>query len=272
MDMLERKAEEAEANGDLASALQLWKELGQRERDPVFLLRSGRVALELEMWDEAEQVFLEALRIDPDFALVMECLGDLWATRTDKLGARSREVARSWFLKALSCDRNAHTLTLLGATGLAMGDDEGARGALTEALGLDPGNPEILCNLALAKAQADRSTSIELLEEAVDIDPQYFAAHQELGKLRHKVGDLSRAEYHFRRSLEIKPGELWSLLYLANALAAQGRIDEAEQTYRLAYQLHPNDSNGIEFFADFLQSIGKQHEADAIRGWRRHGC
>jgi Tfp pilus assembly protein PilF len=81
-----------------------------------------------------------------------------------------------------------------------------------------------------------------------------------------KRGDLPRAEYHFRRTLEIFPGDYWSLLYLANLLAVQGKNGEAEETYRLATSLHPDSKDGAEFFANFLESIGKNGEAAAVRG------
>jgi tetratricopeptide (TPR) repeat protein len=265
MDSLEDKAEEAEERGDFVSAFQLWTKLAQRDRDPVFFTRCGRVAEKLGKWDDAEDDYAEALRLDPDFTIAMESMGNLWAKRTDKNERESFETAKGWFLKALRRERSGRTLTFLGATYRALGDRNAARDALAEALRLDPDNAEALYNLALADAEEDRQKSIELMEKAVDIDPLYFAAHQNLGKLHHGAGDLLRAEYHFRRSLEIEPTDFWSLLYLANVLAVQKKTEEAEQTYRLATSLHPSNKDGVEFFARFLESIGKTSEAAAMR-------
>ncbi len=269
MDFLEDKAEKAEETGDLVLAFQLWNELAQRGRDPVFFARYGRVAQKLERWDEAESAFAQALRLDPGFAPAMECMGDLWATRTDKNEAESFEVAKGWFLKALRRERSARTLTFLGATYRALGDNVAARDAFAEAVQLDPNKAEALYNLGVAVEEKDVQRSVELMERAIEIDPSYFVAHQELGKLYQKAGDLPRAEYHLRRSLEIEPGEFWSLLYLANALAVQGKSGEAEQNYRLATSLHPEREDGEEFLASFLESIGKKQEAAAVRGARK---
>jgi tetratricopeptide (TPR) repeat protein len=265
MDSLEDKAENAEECGDLELASELWKELALRERDPVFFARYGSVAEELERWDEAESAFAEALRLRPNFALVMQAMGDLWASRTDRGEDESFENAKNWFLKALQLKRNAGTLILLGATYRALGDDSSARRTYTEALQLEANNAEALYGLAASEADWDRQKAIEHLERAVEISPNYFIAYQELGKLHQKDGDLPRAEYDFRRSLEIEPGDMWSLLYLANALAVQGRIGEAEATYRLATNLHPGNKDGAEFFAEFLVSIGKKREAASVR-------
>jgi tetratricopeptide (TPR) repeat protein len=261
MDLREDKANEAEERGDLNSALQLWRELAGERDDPLLLSRYGRVAQKMERWDEAESAFAKALRLDSNFLVAMEAMGDLWATRTDRSDTESFGVAKDWFLKALRRERNSRTLTLLGATYRALGESVAARDAFAEAVELNPNYEEALYNLALAEKEGDPQGAVGLLERAIDIDPCYFVAHQELGKLYQKMGDLQRAEYHFRRSLEISQNEFWSLLYLANALAVQGKDVEAEKKYRLATTLHPERKDGAKFFARFLESIGKKPAA-----------
>jgi tetratricopeptide (TPR) repeat protein len=199
------RAQEAEDRGDLVSALELWKELTRRDRAPVFFTRLGLVAQKLERWGEAEHAFAEAIRLDPSLALAMVCMGDLWAARTDKTDDESFPIAKAWFLKALEHERSAPTLILLGAMYRAWRDNRSAQDVLTEALNLDPDNPEGLYNLALALPPSHLPKSIELMQRAIEIEPRYFAAHQELGKLYHRAGDLVAAEYHFRRSLDVEP-------------------------------------------------------------------
>jgi tetratricopeptide (TPR) repeat protein len=265
MDSLEDLAEKAEERGDLLLASQLWKELAERERDPVVFARYGRVMEKLVKWDEAERAFSQALRLDPDFVLAIEATGNLWATRTDKSEIESFQIAKDWFLKALRFERSARTLNFLGATYRALGQDDEARDAFAEAAKLEPDNTETLYNLAIVADKRNREKSKELLEKILGLDPNYHAAHQELGKIYHEEGDLLRAEHHFRRSLEAEPGDQWSLLYLANVLAVQGKKLEAEQTYRLVASLYPKNRDVAEFFAGFLESIGKGGEAQAVR-------
>src|SRR5258708_11498343 len=114
-DFLENKAEEAERSGNLPTALELWRDLATRNRDPVFFCRYGRVADELRGWDDAEAAFREALRLDTRLSLAMECMGSLWLARTDKSRDESLEIARKWFSEALKHDRNARVLTFLGS-------------------------------------------------------------------------------------------------------------------------------------------------------------
>lgn len=267
MDSLQEQAEAAEEAEDLQLAFELWRELVRREGESYSLLRYGSLAKRMEKWDEAESAFSEAMHRDPGFALILECIGDLWARRTDKDTAESFGVAKQWFLKALEHGRSARLLTRLGLTYRALGDSAAAEGAFKQAVEVDPEYEEALYNLALNEKETDPQMAAELLERAIEIDPDYALAHHELGGLYEGLQDLTRAEYHFRRSLEIDPADYWSGLFLANALAVQGRNEEAEKMYRFATSLNPELVGGFEFFARFLESIGKKSEAAAARAW-----
>ena len=260
-DFLEKQAEEAEEAGDLRSAFEAWKKLAVKNQDPAFFLRYGRVAKKLELWEEAEGAFKQAFRLAPTSSLIMENMGSLWASRTDKGEAESFESAKEWFLQALKHECHARLLTQLGSTHLALDDAMAARGAFEEAIRIDPDYEEALYNLAVLDEQTNPRRAMELLEKAIEIDPDYAIAHQLLGKLSQRSSDLTRAEYHFRRSLEIDPADYWSNMYMANLLGAQGRNAEAEQAYRFATNLHPEITGGVEAFARFLESIGKVEAA-----------
>lgn len=265
MDFLQQRAEEAEQADDLATALDLWKELAVGSSEAEYFLRYGMAAKKLERWDEAEGAIAQALRLDPVSSLVMENMGSLWACRTDKGDADSLRTAREWFLRALKRERHPRLLTQLGATCTALDDPTAARDAFEEASRLDPEYEEALYNLALIEEETHPKRSAELLEKAIQIDPDYAAAHQVLGRVYQEMADLNRAEVHFRRSLEIDPADYWSNLYLANLLGSQGRNGEAEQIYRFATKLHPEISSGTEIFARFLESIGKTRDASELR-------
>jgi tetratricopeptide (TPR) repeat protein len=243
MDSLEERAEKAEEAEDLQMALALWEELATKSQDPAFFVRYGRVAEKLKRWEEAENAFTKALRLDPTSSLIMENIGSLWANRTDKDESDSFQTARGWFLQALKYERHARLLTQLGATYLALDDNLAARDTFDEAIRLDPDYEEALYNLAVLDEKRSPQRSIELLERAIQIDPDYAIAHQALGRLYQRARDLVRAEYHFRRSLEIDPADYWSNMYMANLLGVLGRNEEAERTYRLAISLHPENNS-----------------------------
>jgi len=262
---LEDRAEEAEENGDLETACALWKEIAARNKEAPSFFSYARLATKLKKWDEAESAFARALCLDPSFSLAMEGMGLLWYERTDRGEIESFQIARDWYLRAIKLDRNARALTLLGSSYLALGNLTAAQDALEQAIQIDPRYEEAMYNLAGMHEETNPTIAAELLERAIEIDPNYSLAHQRLGVLRQHSGDLIRAEYHFRRSLEADPTDYWSHLYLANCLAVQGREDEAEQTYRFVTSLQPENAGGLKFFANFLESIGKKQEASEVR-------
>ena len=261
MDDLQKRAVEADDLGDLPAAFELWKECAKSDVDGISSLKYGRVALELEKWEESEEAFHQALHFLPEFYLVKALMGMLWVKRTDKDETESLQTAKEWFLKALENKKIAPTLTLLGAAYAHLDDFVAAKEAFEEAINLDPNYEEALCNLALIVRKTDLQKSRGLLERAVQIDPNYKKAHHALGGVCQKMKDFDRAEFHYQRCLEIDPADYWSNLYLANLLGVTKRNDEAEQTYRLATELRPDLAGGFEFFARFLESIGKVKEA-----------
>jgi tetratricopeptide (TPR) repeat protein len=265
MDPLQQRAEEAEEAEDYGTALTLWRELAARNRDEFSLLRYGSAAEKVGRWEEAEKALTDALSLAPNSSLVMENIGSLWAYRTDRDERQSFITAEHWFLNALGFGRHARLLTHFGATYVALENYAAARRSFEEAVDLDPNYEEALYNLAVLDEAEKPSRAIELLEKAIGLDPKYAAAHQALGRLYQKRKDLLRADYHFRRSLEIDPADYWSNIYLANLLAVQGKIDEAEQMYSLATTLHPEIAGGHVLFANFLDSIGKSEEAGRVR-------
>jgi tetratricopeptide (TPR) repeat protein len=265
MDVLEERAEAAEAAGDSRLAFELWKEIVLRDGGVYPLLRYGYAAKALEFWEEAERAFSEAYRLEPNFVPTLTAIGSLWARRTDKEDQESFEAAKIWFLEALKHERSPSILNQLGATYLALDDTVAARSAFEMAVALDPRYEESLFNLATIEEETDLQKSLELLERAIEVDPDYALAHQALGRVYQKMGDLTKAELHFRRSLEIAPGDYWSNIYFANLLGVLGRLSEAEQTYRFATNLHPELVGGLEVFANFLVETGKTEEAAAIR-------
>jgi len=227
----------------------------------------------LANWEEAESAYTQALRLQPNSSLagfvgspiVDLLMGGLWSERTDKERIKSLQTATVWFLKALENKRNAATLTLLGAAYAHLGDATAAKDAFEEAIQLDPNYDEAMYNLAVIEERNDPQKARELLERAIGIDPNYKLAHYMLGRVCVRLKDLDHAESHYRRCLEIDPAEYWCNLFLAGLLVARKRYVEAEQIYRHATELRPEMAGGFEFYARFLEKIGRVAEATEMR-------
>jgi tetratricopeptide (TPR) repeat protein len=271
MSSLEDKIKEARNSGDLKGVLELRKSIALEKQSPADFCLYGKAAEELKLWEEAEEAYEEALRLDPNFFQAMRCMGILLYERTDGHKEEHLQAARDWFLKALKHENDAGTLTLLGATYHALNDLARARQTFEEAIKLDPNYEEALYNLAIMERKQNPQRAVQLMERAIEIDPYYAHAHHDLGLLYHKLGDLERAEHHLRRTLETHPKAYWTHLHLANCLAGQERDDEAEEEYRVATNLRPDIPGGFEFFARFLEDIGKTEQAAEVRSKAVYG-
>ena len=272
IDELQKRAEEAEEAGDLPAALELYKERSRGHNPALFLLKYGSVALELGKWDEAEAAFADAIRLCPETAdatfrfLTKSLMGSLWLDRKDKDRKASAIIAKEWYLKSLDDMRCAPSLSLLGAACAKLRDADGARAAFEEAIALDPEYEEAYYNLAVIENKTNPRRARELLERAIQLDPNRASAHGLLGFIYQKMKEPNPAERHLRRALELDPKDYWASLYLATLLGTLKRNSEAEQAYRNATQMRPDLEVGFEFFARFLESIGKFAEAAQERG------
>ena len=270
---LQKRAEEAEEAGDLPLALELWKGLAEKCNEAPPFLFFGQVAEKLAKWEDAENAYTQALHLQPNSSLakfasspiVCVLMGELFTERIDKNRTVSLQIAKEWFLKALENKRNAPTLTLLGATYAHLNDAAAAREAFEEAIKLDPNYDEAMYNFAVIEEKTNPEKARELLEKAIQIDPEYAIAHHILGRVYTRLKDLDRAEFHYRRCLEIKPADYWNYLSLAGLLVARKKNEDAEQIYKHAIELCPEEAGGFEFYARFLEKLGRVAEAAAQR-------
>lgn len=272
IDDLQKRAQEAEDSGDLLAALELWKERSRGDGAAIFLLKYGSVALELGKWEDAEVAYTEAIRLCPETAnakfrfLTKVLMGCVWLHRTDRDRTASATTAKEWFLKSLDDMRCSPSLSLLGAACAKLRDADGARAAFEEAIAIDPEYEEAIYNLAVIEKKTNPRRARQLLERAIQLDPNRASAHGLLGLICQRLEESIPAEKHLRRALEINPKDYWSCLYLATLLGTLKRNSEAEQAYRNATQIRPDMEVGFEFFARFLECNGKFAEAAEERG------
>ncbi len=96
--------------------------------------------------------------------------------------------------------------------------------------------------LLRANIQIDQESevaAIQSLREALDIDPNFVEAHNNLGVLLHRARNEREAIRHFNTALELRPDFGETYLNLSNALKADGQLEEAERSARRALLVDP---------------------------------
>lgn len=180
--------------------------------------------------------------------------------------------ALKYALKAVELDpENSYGYGILGDTYLDLGEMDKAEEAYDRMLELDPSLDSYsrLSNLRVAKG--DTAGAIEAMQSAyrtgaenVRTTVEHLAWTQVmLGSIYFNNGNISDAEKHYIKSLEIMPDYYLGLEHLAEVNAAEGNYAEAEKLYGRVLKINP----APEFYqalADVYKSQGKYVQAEKL--------
>jgi len=164
-------------------------------------------------------------------------------------------------LKARADHALAVSKAAQGDKELATGDPQKAVAFYREAVAAEPTNPVITFKLALA---LDRTGGTDeertLLEQAIQVDPDFALAQNQIGYLDSRSGDSAAAEEHFRRALRAAPGYTQAWVSLAATLGMESRFPEAQQALASALQLDPQNAEALQLRKDLDAAAGQtQH-------------
>jgi Flp pilus assembly protein TadD len=103
--------------------------------------------------------------------------------------------------------------------------------------------------MALDRAGAiDEETAI--LQHAVEVDPSFALAQNQLGYLASRNGDSAGAEEHFRMAVQAAPGYVQAWVSLAATLGMESRFTEAQKALTSALQLDPQNAEALQLRKD----------------------
>jgi protein O-mannosyl-transferase len=145
-----------------------------------------------------------------------------------------------------------------------------AEALLRRAIALDSTYLPAWTNLATVVAQREHVTEAEqLLEHVLRISPGFVLATRRLGMLLAATGQDARAIPYLEREAAEFPTEE-SLLALASAYVATGRLDDATAAFRRVLQLDPQRTDVIRDLGGVLVEQGRgaaavQYLEDAVQ-------
>ncbi len=127
-----------------------------------------------------------------------------------------------------------------------------------------PTDAEGFCNQgALCKGLGRLGEAAASYRRALEIEPDCFPAHNNLGNVLLSLGRAGRAEACFRRALEIRPDCARAHYNLGNCLKDLGRPGAAETAYRRALEIEPDYALACINLGNALQELGRPGEAEA---------
>ncbi|MDB5808186.1 MAG: hypothetical protein JWN94_308 [Betaproteobacteria bacterium] len=137
---------------------------------------------------------------------------------------------------------DADTHNNLGLSYLAAHQYEDALDAFVLSAHFRPRFPQAYYNMALAtRAVGALDESVRYLEQAIEIKPDFVAAHNTLGyMLTHQTGDFAQGAAHIRTALSLDPADPDVLCNYGAVLVQEGNADEALKLCERLVKAYPD--------------------------------
>lgn len=150
----------------------------------------------------------------------------------------------------------------LGLAYLNRKEHQPALEELMIARGLNPTQPTVLNNLALAQnGLGQQLEAIETLKQALQVDPTLLEAHNNLGTLLFERSMFADAEKEFNEVLADNPSSNSARFNLARTLAAQGKHEPAISNFQTLLANDPNDVAARYELVSSYVAAGRKQEA-----------
>jgi serine/threonine protein kinase/tetratricopeptide (TPR) repeat protein len=142
-------------------------------------------------------------------------------------------------------------------------DYSGAENAADRALLLDERSPEALLMRALAHRAAGRSGDAgKDLDNALDINPKYYEALLERGRLKNDGPIFTPVLADFDTAINLQPNNWRGWRARGRACGKRYKLAEAIRDYTKALELEPNRLETYLEYAEVLKGQGKPREAE----------
>lgn len=152
----------------------------------------------------------------------------------------------------------------LGLAYLNLKQNQAAVDELVEARRLNPREPMVLNNLALAHAsEGDTLRAIEIVKEALRLDPTLIEAHTNLGAFLFERNLFNDARLEFLEVLKRDPASVSARFNLARTLAALGEHEPSIREFQALLAADPGDVTARYELAASLAAMARKPEAIA---------
>ena len=101
----------------------------------------------------------------------------------------------------------------------------------------------------------DKRKRIVLLEQAIQVDPEYAEAFMELGKSYKRLGEKEKAEAALRKSIALND-DGWAHIYLGNLFFSLEEWDAAEKEFIIGQERLPDVATPLWCQADVYRQKG----------------
>ena len=192
--------------------------------------------------DKAEQLLLQALQADPDFAVAS---ATLCKVHLDKYmlsrSVEEFELARQACQHAAGLEVDqAQVSAILGDLYRLSGQYGEAMARYEQALKLNPRWVDALSGKAkVFSATGNMADAEQHFNQAIELEPGYWQNYMDYGSFLYETGNFAAAARHLERAVQLKPGSTDVLNSLAAAWFFSGQFHQAISVWQQVLQLSP---------------------------------
>lgn len=190
-------------------------------RDAILLYRAGK-------FDEALTKANAAIAVNPKEYRAHVMLGYILGAQ-QKLKPASDALAQA--IKLNPQDKEVYLLK--AQIDFFRNAQDEALAAAKQAVALDPkyGEAHLMVGALLKWNKERQPEAIAALQNAIEINPQLFAAYDDLGHLYEATDRVKEAEETFRKGMELDPKHMAGRFALGRLMVKQGRLKEARELW-----------------------------------------
>jgi tetratricopeptide (TPR) repeat protein len=144
---------------------------------------------------------------------------------------------------------------------LDAGDYRGAHEAALQALGSQPDDAELLVLAGIAGVELGREDAVEQLQRATELEPDSAEAWHHLGEALATEGRMEEAGSAFRRAVELNPNDQLALTHLGHTAFATGNDEEAVSLLSQAADSVRGTSTAAISLVDMYRTLGQNDQA-----------
>jgi TolB-like protein/DNA-binding winged helix-turn-helix (wHTH) protein len=213
----------------------------------------------------AAKYYERATQLDPSYALAWVGLSRVrnWQANTGAIPIEEgHRLAREAVERALALNPNlAEAHTQMGRIKQQVDFDwAGSDASFQRAIGLDPGNPEVVRAAAFSATIPGRlDEALPLYRRGVDLDPLNAGSWEQLAETKFFMGHLDEAVADFKKALELNPDVVAAHMVLSRIYVMQGRPQDALPEIELVRY----DAERGSLYAIAYHTLGRKKESDA---------
>ena len=216
---------------------------------------------------KAKDQFIEAIRIDPNYAAAYAGLADYYWSSLDLKPSESMPKAKEMVLKALELDPElpqAHA-ELAAIHFYGDWDWDGADQEFRRALALNPGDAEIHHYYSFYLAAMGRAQdAIAESRKSLDLDPLSVTTQVNAGFVLYFGREYDRAIDQCRQALELDANSAGAYDCLGSSYLAQGKYEESIAAFEKASALSSNDPTRLVGLARAYVAADRRADAQRV--------